>query len=161
MSLVRRGVGRLWEPFSQLARPGFGRELDNFDRIFRQLDRGRFPFPAASEGFNPAVDVKETDKEILVTAEMPGMKKEDIKVEVQDNTVTLRGERTMEEKKDTDKFHLVERSYGSFERSFELPDSADAEQISASYKDGVLHLKIPKTETKHTSGRQVEIGDAE
>eukprot|EP00762_Andalucia_godoyi_P001487 ANDGO_00159.mRNA.1 17.7 kDa class I heat shock protein len=95
----------------------------------------------------PVVDVKETDKEIIVDAEVPGMNKQDIKVEVdQNNVLKIYGENKYEKKVDNEKWHRVERSWGSFTRTLQLPETATADKISAKYENGVLHLTIPKRE---------------
>ena len=94
----------------------------------------------------PRVDVKETDKEITIDVELPGIDKKDVKVEVRDNTLTISGERTSEKKTENENCCVAERHYGKFERSFSLSDAVDANNISAKYKDGVLTLAVPKTE---------------
>ena len=160
MSLARRGLN-IFRPFAELGRLTGHRELDPFASMFRQLERGRFPNWQVDESFSPAVDIKETDKELIVSAEMPGMKKEDIKVEIDGDLLTLKGERSAETKKETDRYHITERSYGSFERSFQLPETVDSDKVQASYKDGVLHLNIPKQEPKSRDVKRIEIGEGE
>lgn len=95
----------------------------------------------------PRVDVHETDKEIDMDVEIPGMNKKDIKVSVKNGVLTLSGERKREEKKEEKGYTKVERHYGKFERSFTLPETVDSGKISADYKDGLLKLRLPKTET--------------
>lgn len=94
----------------------------------------------------PAVDVKENADSFVVTAELPGMSKEDITVEVENSTLTIKGERRFEKKDEGENYHFVERSYGSFYRSFGLPKNVSADGISAEYKDGVLQVTLPKAE---------------
>ena len=98
----------------------------------------------------PAVDVTEDKEKYLVKADLPGLKQEDIKVELDENVLKISGEKKHEhEEKDEKKhYHYCERSYGSFERSFALPKGTDAEHIKAKYEDGVLSVEIPKTEIK-------------
>lgn len=99
--------------------------------------------------WSPRVDISETDNEIVVQAEIPDVKKEDVKVTVDSGVLTIRGERKQEKEEKGKKFHRIERSYGSFVRSFTLPDNIDATTVKAAFKDGMLNLQIPKTaETK-------------
>jgi HSP20 family protein len=103
----------------------------------------------------PVVDTYEKDESIVVKAELPGMKKEDISIDVKNNILTISGERKHEEKVEKSDFYRSERFYGRFQRCFTLPDSVDAEQVDASYKDGILEVKIPKTE--ESSAKKIEI----
>lgn len=100
--------------------------------------------------FSPQVDIAETDKEFELHFHVPGMKKDDIKIDVQDDRLTVSGERKMENEKKEKNFHSVESYYGTFSRSFYLPDNANVEKIDASYKDGVLNIVIPKDAKKET-----------
>jgi len=128
------------EPFSSLHR--------EIDRLFDDFARG---FPALT-GFSngnggklmPSIDVVETDKEIEITAELPGLEEKDVQLNVADNLLTIRGEKKAEkEEKDKD-YRLVERSYGAFERTLELPPGVDADAIKASIAKGVLKVTVPK-----------------
>jgi HSP20 family protein len=94
----------------------------------------------------PTVDISETEGEYLIKAELPEVKKEDVKVTVENGVLTLQGERRQEKEEKGRKFHRVERSYGSFVRSFSLPESVDEGAVKAEYKDGVLNLHLPKSE---------------
>jgi len=91
-------------------------------------------------------DIAETDKAFVIKAEIPEVNKEDVKVIVDNGVLTIRGERKQEKEEKGKKFHRVERSYGSFARSFTLPDNVDETKITASFKDGMLNLQIQKTE---------------
>jgi HSP20 family protein len=93
----------------------------------------------------PPVDIQETEKEYLIKAELPEMKKEDVKVEVLEGVLTIEGERSQEKEEKGKKFHKVERSYGKFVRQFALPAEVDAAKVQAEYKDGVLNVHLPKT----------------
>ena len=93
----------------------------------------------------PAVDIQETDNEYLIKAELPEVKKEDVKVEVVDGVLTIGGERTQEKEEKGKKFHKVERLYGTFVRQFALPTEVDAAKVQAEYKDGMLSVHLPKT----------------
>jgi HSP20 family protein len=104
----------------------------------------------------PPVDVVETKEKIAVRAEIPGMKQEDISIEFENGLLTLRGERRFQKESDQHTYHRVERAYGNFIRSFTLPRTVDAEQISASYRDGVLEIEVPKKEEARP--KQIRIG---
>jgi HSP20 family protein len=94
----------------------------------------------------PTVDISENDQGYLIKAELPEVKKDDVKVTVEDGVLTIQGERRQEKEEKGKKYHRVERSYGSFVRSFSLPESVDEGAVKAEYKDGVLNLHLPKTE---------------
>lgn len=95
--------------------------------------------------WTPSVNVEETKEELLLSAELPGMNIDDIDIEVENNVLSLRGEKKEErEEKDDRRYHLWERCYGTFERSFTLPRTVKADQISAHFKDGILHVHMPK-----------------
>ena len=129
MALVR------WNPIGTLA----GMEIDRLNRMFSALEHEAF-----NRGWVPAVDIYETDThEVVIKAELPDVKKEDIGVSVENNVLTLTGERKPEQTK-REQFQRVERRFGSFSRSFTLPTSVDAGQIAASYKDGVLTIRLPR-----------------
>ncbi len=104
----------------------------------------------ATEKLSPAVDIEEEKDKYLLKADIPGMKQDDIKVEVDDGVLKISGERKYEKKEeDKDKkYHYYERSYGAFERRFVLPSDVDTEKIDAKYENGVLEIVIPKTESK-------------
>ncbi len=105
-----------------------------------------FTEPASSRPWSPAVDISETENELVLKADLPEMKLEDLDIQLENGTLTLKGERKFE-KSDKDRgYHRIERSYGSFVRAFSLPDYADAEKVAADYKDGVLTVTVPKKE---------------
>jgi len=105
----------------------------------------------------PAVDVTANDDEYIVRADIPGVKKEDLKVDITNNTLTIKGERKKEEKVEEDKYVLVERSYGSFSRSFKLPSNVDVAKIKANYDNGVLDLILPKKEDSKPKEIAIEV----
>jgi HSP20 family protein len=107
--------------------------------------------------WTPLVDITEDDKEYLVKAEIPEMKKEDITINVHDDVLTVSGERRYEKEEKAKKFHRVERAYGGFMRSFGLPENADGSKISAEYKDGVLKVHLPKSEQAKKKAIEVKI----
>lgn len=105
----------------------------------------------------PLVDIVEDEKEYLIKAELPEVKKEDAKVTVQDDVLTIAGERKYEKEEKGKKYHRVERAYGSFERSFTLPEDADGAKISAEFKDGVLKVHLPKSEKVKPKSIEVKV----
>lgn len=101
-----------------------------------------------SKSFSPQVDIAESEKQFEIQFALPGMKKEDIHIDVDGDQLTVSGERKMQNEKTEKNFHSVESYYGSFKRSFYLPDTANVEKIDASYKDGILEVIIPKDAKK-------------
>jgi len=133
MSLIR------WEPFTAMD--------DIFNRFPNLL--GRWPRvsanPEAALDWSPSVDISETGQEYLIRATLPAVKKEDVEITVDDGMLTLSGERRQQEEQKDEKFHKVESFYGSFSRTFTLPDAIDAAAIRAESKEGVLTIHVPKT----------------
>ncbi len=114
-----------------------------FDDVFRDV------MPSFNTGFNPnamRVDISEDEKNIYIEAELAGLKKEDVKVTIEDGVLTIRGERKQESEEKKKNYHRVERVYGSFSRAFTLGENIDKDNIEAKYEDGVLHLTLPKVE---------------
>ena len=105
--------------------------------------------------FTPSIDISETDNQFLISAELPGMKKEDISIDLENSQLTISGERSFQKEEEGKKFHRVETQYGSFSRSFQLPDNVDEETIEASYDEGLLNISIDKNEEKVK--KQIEI----
>jgi HSP20 family protein len=105
--------------------------------------------------YAPRVDVVENKENFTVRAELPGMKKDDVKLTLENSVLTLSGEKRFEEKRDEDNFHLRETRYGKFERSFRLTDNVDRSNIVADYKDGVLTISLPKT--KESQSKEIAI----
>ncbi|WP_455245968.1 Hsp20/alpha crystallin family protein [Petrachloros mirabilis] len=136
MSLVR------WDPFRELEDMS-----ERLNRVFARpsmRNSGKENLTVAD--WMPVVDISESDGEYLIKAELPEVKKEDVKVTVEDGVLTIQGERRQEKEEKGKKYHRVERSYGSFVRSFALPESVDEGAVKAEYKDGVLNLHLPKSE---------------
>ena len=132
-----------------------------FDRFFRHpfsmMTRPTWPafdFPKM-EDISPSVDIFEEKGEMVIKAEMPGMSKDDVNVSITENTVTISGEKKQEEKVEKKDYYRVERSYGSFCRSFRLPENVNSDKVKASFKEGVLEVRIPKT--KEGKQKKVEI----
>jgi len=123
------------------------------NRLFDDVFRGAsLPAASGSQGqgdvgtiVNASMNVSETDKEIRITAELPGVTEQDIDVSLDDDVLTIRGEKRFERKDDKENFHFVERSYGTFQRSLRLPYAVDPKQVRASFENGVLTVTVPKT----------------
>ncbi|MBK5094587.1 MAG: Hsp20/alpha crystallin family protein [Deltaproteobacteria bacterium] len=107
--------------------------------------------------WTPAVDIYENSDFVVVKAELPGVEKNQISVEVKDGILSLRGERKFEKEVKEESFHRIERSYGSFQRSFSLPVSVDQDQVTARFEDGVLEVKLPKKEKAKPKQIQVDV----
>lgn len=128
--------------------PGELQELQNrMNRLFESGTTARL--------WTPAVDITESEHEILLEAELPGMKKEEIDVQLNGDTLTLRGERKIERSEKDEQYHRVERQYGAWQRSFQIEIPIDVENVSADYKDGVLVVRLPKA--RETKPRQIAI----
>jgi HSP20 family protein len=125
------------DPLDPFGRPSRMRSL-----LGEMFGEGR-PSPRT---FAPAVDVAESDEEYVITAELPGARKDDVTVELHEDVLTIRGEKKSEREEEKEQTRYVERSYGTFSRSFSLPPNADAEKLQASFADGVLTLRIAKKE---------------
>lgn len=138
MSLIR------WDPFA---------DVENlFNRMMPRAARGARLSVEDNGGvtfeWSPSADISETDKEYLVRADLPGLKKEEVKVTFSDGVLTIQGERKQHKEETTEKFHRVENYYGNFSRSFSLPENIKADAIVCESKDGVLSVHIPKAEQK-------------
>ena len=108
--------------------------------------------------WSPSVDIVEDEKEILVKAELPEMKKEDVKVTVDQGVLTISGERKLEKEEKNKKYHRIESSYGSFLRSFTLPVAVLAEKVSAEFKDGMLKVHLPKDMSAGAKSVEIKVG---
>ena len=136
------------------------RDLRNLQEEVNRLFTGNVGRSFDEEGiargsWSPSVDIYENKDQIVLEAELPGMKREDFDLSVENNVITLRGERHFEKKEDTDNYHRVERAYGSFTRSFTLPNTVTGEGASADYRNGVLRVTLPKRE--ETKARRIEV----
>ncbi len=107
--------------------------------------------------FTPRVDISESKENVLVRAELPGMKAEDVKITLSDSTLTLRGEKKRSEESKTEDFHRIERSHGEFVRQFALPVNLNEDAVEANFVDGVLEVKIPKREPEKPREREIPI----
>ncbi|MDP3849469.1 MAG: Hsp20/alpha crystallin family protein [Luteolibacter sp.] len=124
--------------------------LREMEELVRNMQRSFPSWMAKSDesmtlaDWTPSVDIGENDQEYIVKAELPEVKKEDIKVNIDDGTLSITGERKVEKEEKGTKFHRVERAYGRFERSFSLPEETDSDKITSDYKDGILTVHLPK-----------------
>ncbi len=126
---------------------------------FRVLDEAvnRLAEPQANRPWAPAVDIVETENELLLRADLPAVKLEDLDIRVEDGTLLVRGERRFEKAENEKGYHRIERSYGAFSRSFSLPDSVSTDQVKAVLKDGVLSVTLPKKEIAKPRQIKVEV----
>lgn len=139
-----------WEPFRDLVSL-----RTDFDRLFNTFFDN---MPTETERlWAPAVDIEEHNGNLMVRAELPGMKKEDITVSVRDNVLHLSGERKFEKETKDKSYHRVERCFGKFSRSIELPATVEADKVKAVYKDGVLNITLPKPEELKPKKIDVEV----
>lgn len=143
-----------WDPFKEL------------EEVSTRLNRFFEKAPARSElstemvsmaDWVPSVDISETDSAYMVKGEIPGVKKEDVRVTVQNGMLTIQGERKQEKEEKGKRWHRVECSYGSFVRSFRVPDDADESKIKADFKDGLINVTIPKSEKAKTKAINVPV----
>ena len=136
------------------------RDIENlFDQYSEALgwSSGRGRVPVLPESWSPRVDVYETDSEFRIKAEIPDVKKEDVSVKVDDDVLTISGERRQEKEEEGTKLHRVERYFGSFVRRFSLPDNADGSHVTAMFRNGVLDLQIPKKPVTSAAAMSVKI----
>jgi HSP20 family protein len=150
-----------WDPFRTVSRWDPFRELEEMsERLNRLMGRtmpslGEEALVAAE--WAPIVDIEETDKEYLIKAELPEVKKEDVKVNIKGGVLTLEGERKQEKEEKGKKFHRIERSYGKFMRCFTMPEDADEKKITADFKDGVLKVHVAKSEVAKPKAIEVKV----
>ena len=149
MAIVR------WDPF---------RELEEVsDRLNRMFTRPAMRTSNNKEtmivaDWTPFVDISETEGEYQIQVEIPDVKKEDVKVTLEDGVLTIQGQQKQEQEESGTKYHRIERSYGSFARTFSLPDVIETDKVKAKYKDGVLHLYLPKSEKAKPKAIEVKVG---
>lgn len=137
------------------------REIDRlFEDFARNLDPHRLPTGTAENGrdwLHPTVDISESGSKYHVDVEIPGVEKDDVRVDVRDDQLIIRGEKKQENEEDSDGYHRVERSYGSFQRILNLPPDADARSVDGKFRNGVLRLTVPKTKQADESVHTVNI----
>lgn len=153
MALIR------WNPNRDIT--AFPDELWNihrdFDRLFNSLLRGGIQDDGTfgASVWTPAVDIHEQENEYVVKVELPGVSKDDVRITLESNILTIRGEKKRESEQKGENYHRMERSYGSFQRSFTLPTTVKSDKIDAIYKDGVLVVTLPKAE--EAKPKQIEV----
>jgi HSP20 family protein len=148
MSLIR------WDPVRELE--------DMSERLNRMFTRPRARTEQGNETMTvadwaPIVDIEEGENEYHISAELPGLRRENVKITLQEGVLTLQGERKQEHDEKGKRFHRVERSYGAFVRNFALPDVIDEGKVSAEFKDGVLHIRLPKSEKAKPRAIEVKV----
>ena len=142
-----------WNPSRELAEMS-----DRLNRVFARVPRGGNGNEAMTVAdWTPSVDISETTAEYVIKAEIPEVKKEDVKVTLEHGVLTVQGMRRQEAEEKGKKYHRVERSYGSFVRSFSLPDLVDDAQVQAVFKEGILTLHLPKSEKAKPKAIEVKV----
>ncbi|MGA2219978.1 MAG: Hsp20/alpha crystallin family protein [Terracidiphilus sp.] len=140
-----------WDPFREVA------ALQNrVNSLFREMNESDSPLTTAS--FVPAVDIYEDPKKVVLKLEVPGIEEKDLDVRVENNTLTVKGERKFEKEEKEENFHRIERRYGSFYRAFTLPSTVDTEHIGASYNAGVLKLELTKKAEAQPKQIKISVG---
>jgi HSP20 family protein len=142
----------------------FGALRSEMDRLFDSFMGGLPTFPsmfgpsgARGFGLTPSMDVKETDKEITIEAELPGLDQEDVSLTIQNGVLTIEGEKKLEHEEDKEDYHVMERRYGSFQRSLRIPDTVNEDKIEARFDKGVLKVVLPKRPEAASEQRKIEI----
>jgi len=129
-----------WDPFRDVVTL-----RERMNKLFEDMAASRGEEKdLATSSWAPAVDIYETEGEVVLTAEIPGIEEKDIEIKVEDNSLTLRGERKFEKETKEDNYHRIERAYGSFFRSFTLPSYVDQDKIEAEHENGILKVRMPK-----------------
>ena len=131
--------------------------MTDFDRIFDSMFTHDLPQFSSTKSWMLAVDVNETETEFFLSADMPGLDKKDVSVDIHDGVITIKGERGIDNEKSTDGYRIRERQLGSFNRSFRLPDNVNEEKVAAKFKNGVLTVALPKIKEILHEGRQIKI----
>jgi HSP20 family protein len=163
-SLIRWEPVRRWQPIRRWEPV---RELDSLQQEMSRLfgssfdsQAGRPPNGAGLRRWIPATDLVERDDRYLLRSDLPGVEERDVKIELEDNVLTVSGQRSSEHEQRKDGYRRVERSFGSFSRSLRLPDGVDPEQIHASFERGVLEVSIPKPEQREPHRVAIAVGDS-
>jgi HSP20 family protein len=144
-----------WEPFRE-----FSTLQDRVNRLFRETQGNSQDESLTSSSFAPAVDVYEDEHNVTLKIEVPGIDEKDIDVRIEDNTLTVHGERKIEKEEKEENYRRVERQYGSFTRTFNLPATVDAEKVQADYDKGVLKITLPKKAEAKPKQIKVNVGQS-
>ena len=131
--------------------------MTDFDRIFNSMFTHDSPRLSLAQSCMPAVDVTETETEFLLSADMPGLDKKDVSIDIHDGVITIKGESAIDNEKSTDDYRIRERQLGSFNRSFRLPDNVNEVKVAAKFKNGVLMITLPKAKEVLPEGRRIKI----
>ena len=157
------GSPQVWQPFDSLRRE-VNRLFDDFDGGFWRrpfasplFDIAPFRRPDVTFAAAPAVDVAETDKAYEITAELPGLDEKNVEVKVANGILTIKGEKQEEKEEKKKDYYMRERTFGSFQRSFEVPDGVDSEKIEANFKKGVLSVTLPKSAEAQKSEKKIAV----
>ena len=143
-----------WDPFREVV------ALQNrMNSLFRDMNEGEGPISTAA--FTPAADIYEDDKKIILKLEVPGIEEKDLDVRVENSTLTVKGERKFEKEEKEENYRRVERQYGSFTRTFTLPNTVDAENVTANYDKGVLNVQLAKKSEAKPKQIKVNVGSVE
>lgn len=151
---MRLGLS-VWEPHR-----GFGTFSDRFNKMFEETAKALSTYgieDLEKGSWAPSVDIYETEDSYKLTADLPGIKKEDIQIDIKENTLTIKGEKKFEDKVSKDNYVRVERKYGTFSRSFVLSENVDPENVKANYKDGVLEVILHKKEEAKPKQIKVDV----
>src|ERR1700759_3835956 len=142
-----------WDPFREVV------ALQNrVNNLFREMNDSDSPLTTAS--FVPAVDIYEDSKKVVLKLEVPGIEEKDLDIRVENNTLTVKGERKFEKEEKEENFHRIERRYSSFYRAFTLPSTVDSEHVQASYQNGILKLELSKKPEAQPKQIKVSVGSA-
>ena len=131
--------------------------ITDFDRIFDSMFTHDSPRLSLAQSCMPAVDVTETETEFLLSADMPGLDKKDMSIDIHDGVITIKGESAIDNEKSTDDYRIRERQLGAFNRSFRLPDNVNEVKVAAKFKNGVLMITLPKAKEVLPEGRRIKI----
>jgi HSP20 family protein len=143
-----------WDPFREVA------TLQNrLNSLFQDYNRGEGE-PVAAASFVPLVDIYEDDHRIVLKLEVPGMKQEDLAIQLENNNLTVRGERKFEKEEKEENFHRIERHYGSFYRAFTIPNTVNPDSVKADYDAGVLRIQLEKRPEAKPKQIKVQVGGA-
>src|SRR4051812_9500918 len=156
MSLARRQVNPVWDPFRE-----FQDLSDRLNRFFQaspsNLAHGESEQALRGFDWTPAVNISETDKAYVIKADLPEVRKEDVKLTLENGVLSIEGERRQQKKEENEKFHRVESVYGRFLRRFTLPDDAQEDKVEANFKDGALLVSVPKAAARSPKARQISV----
>lgn len=141
-----------WDPFREV-----DEIMDNYNKAMTWPSRQGRELKRFDADWAPKVDISETDDRFCIKAEIPGIKQDDVKISIEGHVLSVKGENKQEKEDKGERYHRIERYYGSFSRSFSLPENVDEENVEATFKDGLLILSIPKTEVAKPKSIEVKV----